>query len=72
MTQITKVQKLGQIVQKTRKKQGLTQEQLSAVTGVGVRFIRELERGKESCYIGKVLMVLTMLGLELQIDEENL
>ncbi len=72
MTPVTKIQKLGQIARKTRKKQGLTQEQLSAVTGVGVRFIRELEQGKESCHIGKALTVLAMLGLDIQINGESL
>jgi y4mF family transcriptional regulator len=72
MTQMTKIQKLGQIVRTTRKQQGLTQEQLAAVSGVGVRFVRELEQGKESCHIGKSLHILTMLGLDIQIGSGNL
>ena len=66
--QQTKIQKLGQMARKARKEQGLTQEELSAASGVGVRFIRELEQGKESCHIGKALMVFGMLGLDIQID----
>lgn len=62
-----KMRKLGRLVKETRKEQGLTQEQLAATTSVGLRFIRELEQGKESCHIGKVMMVLTMLGLDLQV-----
>lgn len=72
MTQMTKIQKLGQIVRTTRKEQGLTQEQLAAVSGVGIRFIRELEHGKESCHIGKSLQIVAMLGLEIQIGGNNL
>lgn len=72
MTQMTKMKKLGQIVRNTRKKQGLTQEQLAAASGVGIRFIRELEQGKESCHIGKSLQILAMLGLDIQIDGDNL
>lgn len=72
MISMTKTQKLGQIVRNTRKKQGLTQEQLAAASGVGIRFIRELEQGKESCHIGKSLQILAMLGLDIQIDGDNL
>lgn len=45
-----RIKKLGAAVRNARKKQGLTQLQLAATSGVGVRFIRELEHGKESCY----------------------
>ena len=66
------IEKLGKIVRQTRKEQGLTQEQLSAITGVGVRFIRELEQGKESCHIGKALSVVSMLGLSIHVNGERL
>ncbi|MCY4048093.1 MAG: helix-turn-helix domain-containing protein [Hyphomicrobiales bacterium] len=67
-----RIKKLGEIARQTRKKQGLTQEQLAAATGVGVRFIRELERGKESCHIGKALLVVSMLGIDVVVDGETL
>lgn len=67
-----KIAKLGYIVKQTRKEQGLTQEQLAATTGVGVRFIRELEQGKESCHIGKALTVVSMLGIDIKIGGEVL
>lgn len=63
-----KIEKLGEIIRQTRKEQGLTQEQLAATTGVGVRFIRELEQGKESCHIGKSLTVLAMLGIDIEVN----
>jgi y4mF family transcriptional regulator len=63
-----KVKELGLLVRETRKAQGLTQEQLAATAGVGVRFVRELEQGKESCHLGKVLIVLAMLGIELKVN----
>jgi y4mF family transcriptional regulator len=68
----TKIKDLGNIIRTNRKTQGLTQEQLAAVCGVGLRFLRELESGKESCYIGKVFHVLSMLGLEIKIGERSL
>ena len=62
------VEHIGARIRSTRKIQNLTQEQLAATAGVGVRFIRDLEHGKDSCHIGKVLLILAMLGIEVQID----
>ena len=60
---------LGEIIRKTRKKQGLTQPQLAMVCNTGVRFIVDLEAGKETCQIGKALNVIQTLGLRLDIHE---
>ena len=65
---MSKIEKLGEIIRQARKEQGLTQEQLAATTGVGVRFIRELEQGKESCHIGKALTVVAMLGIDIEAN----
>lgn len=54
---------IGETIKTVRKKQKLTQAQLAASCGVGVRFIQELEGGKESCHLGKTLTVLQALGL---------
>lgn len=59
---------LGEIVCKTRKLQGLTQTQLALACGTGVRFIVDLEAGKETCQLGKVLTVLQTLGLSLAVN----
>ena len=56
---------LGTIIQKTRKAQGMTQPQLAMACGTGVRFIVELEAGKETCQLGKALLVAQMLGLHI-------
>ena len=68
----SKVEKIGNLIRRTRKDQGLTQEQLAATTGIGVRFIRELEQGKQSCHVGKTLRVLSMLGIDVQVNRETL
>jgi y4mF family transcriptional regulator len=62
---------LGRTVRDARKKQHLTQEQLAALCGVGTRFLRELEHGKETCHVGKVLQVLQALGLEIHVTERG-
>lgn len=48
---------------KTRREQlGLTQEELANRAGVGLRFIRDLEQGKESLRLDKVNQVLVLFG----------
>ncbi len=54
---------LGLLIRQERRAQSLTQEELAGLTGVGVRFVRELEAGKESCQIGRALRVAKALGL---------
>lgn len=54
-----------------RKQQGLTQEQLAGVIGVGVRFVRELEAGKESCQIGRAPQVAAGPGLVLSVGHRQ-
>lgn len=69
MCTVTDVKQLGQMLYQKRKAQSLSQEQLAAVCGVGVRFIRDLEQGKASCHLGKVLQVIRMLGLTIIIED---
>jgi y4mF family transcriptional regulator len=54
--------KLGQIVRHERKAQGLRQAELAAAAGVGIRFIVDLEAGKPTLQLEKVLHVLATLG----------
>lgn len=63
------VKEIGEIVRKSRKEQNLTQPQLAMACGTGVRFIVDLEAGKETCQIGKVLNVIQMLGLKVSVDQ---
>ncbi|MDQ0560474.1 y4mF family transcriptional regulator [Rhizobium mesoamericanum] len=62
---------LGLLIRTERKAQKLTQEQLAGLTGVGVRFVRELEAGKESCQIGRALQVAASLGLTLSVGRRQ-
>ena len=63
------VKEIGLIIQKNRKSQGMTQPQLAMACGTGIRFIVDIEAGKETCQIGKVLMVLQMLGISITLNE---
>lgn len=50
---------------KTKRKQsGLTQAELAEKAGVGLRFIREIEQGKETLRLDKVNQVLKLFGHE--------
>ncbi|MTV39024.1 transcriptional regulator [Duganella radicis] len=50
-----------------RKQQNMTQEDVMGLAGFGNRFIIDLERGKETVQMQKVIEVLQLLGLELQV-----
>ena len=59
-------EQIGQLVKKARKILGVTQKDLALTSGTGLRFIIELEQGKATCQIGKVLTVLQTLGITMQ------
>ena len=61
------VEQIGAIVRHDRLAQGLRQDQLAAAAGVGLRFLVELERGKPTVRLAKVLAVLDALGCRLQV-----
>lgn len=71
MTRISDVQSLGDTIRQERKRQRVTQVELAALAGVGVRFLRELERGKLGCQIGHTFLVLDTLGLTLDINTRS-
>lgn len=56
---------IGELVKKARKGMGITQKGLALTAGTGTRFIIELEQGKETCQLGKVLRVLQTLGINI-------
>ena len=60
-------QGIGEAVRTRRKLLGMNQAELAMVSGTGVRFISDLENGKESCELGKTLMVLKNLGIQIAI-----
>lgn len=59
------IQNISNIIRQTRQEQGLTQEQLAALSGVGRRFVVELEAGKPTCHFGKALDVINTLGIDI-------
>lgn len=57
----------GAMIRHSRKKAQLTQAELAAASGIGERFVRELEKGKGSCQLEKALLVASMLGIKLEM-----
>jgi y4mF family transcriptional regulator len=57
----------GSLVRSRRKAMRMRQDQLALATGVGRRFVIELEAGKPSCQLGRSLLVAKALGLDLVI-----
>lgn len=62
---ISNTKALGNLVREERKRQGLTQTELAGLSNVGVTFLSHLENGKETAEVGKVIDVLTLLGIDL-------
>lgn len=56
--------KIAEYIKKQRKVAGLTQEQFAIRSGLGLRFIRELEQGKETVRLDKVNVALSMFDME--------
>ena len=54
---------IGEYIKQERKKAGVTQEEFAMRAGLGLRFIRELEQGKETVRLDKVNQALAMFGM---------
>ncbi len=61
------VSAIGELIRKTRKAQKISQSTLAGLSNVGTRYISDLENGKETIQIQKLLNVLNALGLGLYI-----
>ena len=55
---------IAEFVKQQIKEAGLTQEEFAMRSGLGLRFVRELEQGKETVRMDKVNQALAMFGME--------
>jgi y4mF family transcriptional regulator len=62
---------LNEQIKQLRKKAGLTQVEFSKRSGVGLRFLRELEQGKATMRLDKVNKVLEFLGYHLELKKNE-
>ena len=66
-TAIRTCEAMGKRIRELRRAQGVTQAQLAGLSNTGVRFISDLENGKETCQLGKILHVLATLGVDIVV-----
>lgn len=66
---MSSMKELGALVAKVRRTQGISQLELSQAADVGRRFVVELEGGKETIQAGKMLKVMSVLGIRTQFAE---
>ncbi|MBF0382060.1 MAG: helix-turn-helix transcriptional regulator [Magnetococcales bacterium] len=58
---------LGLLIREVRKEAKMTQNDVAALLNLGRRFVGEVERGKSSVELGRVLKLLNGMGLDLQV-----
>ena len=58
---------IGKLIRETRKNLEVTQRDLALTSGTGMRFVSDLEKGKETCEIGKALRILNTLGIKVTL-----
>ena len=64
------VKYLGKAIQDTRKKKEMRQADLADITGTSVKFISDVERGKETIQMDKAFVLLRALGLKLYVTPD--
>lgn len=63
---------VGNLIHRVRKGQELTQEDVSGLASLGTRFLSELERGKPTVQMDKVLKVLALLGIDVVLRSKDM
>ena len=63
--------KIAEFIKKSRKEAGLTQEQFAMRSGLGLRFVRELEQGKETVRMDKVNAALALFDMEVVPERKD-
>jgi HTH-type transcriptional regulator / antitoxin HipB len=66
------VKYLGKAIQDARKKKKMRQSDLADITGTSVKFISDVERGKETIQMDKTFGLLRALGLKLYVTPDSI
>jgi y4mF family transcriptional regulator len=64
-------QNLAEAIKIQRKKLGLTQEEVADLSGVSINLLRQVEAGKSTVQMCKLLDVMTAIGLEFRLSVGN-
>lgn len=62
---------LGRAIRERRKQLKYTQSYISQITGLSVSFLSDLENGKATAEIGKTILVINLLGLDLKVEARS-
>lgn len=68
---ITDSKSLGELIYKRRKELRYTQKYLSEFTGLSITFISQVEHGKPTAEIEKIIQLINILGLDLCIEKRG-
>ncbi len=71
LSEIASAKDLGAAIRKARESLGLRQAAAALLCGVGVRYLSDLENGKDTIRLGLALRVIAGLGLALTIDRKK-
>jgi y4mF family transcriptional regulator len=71
LVELTSAKALGKAVREARTKMGLQQAQAALLCGVGIRYLSDLENGKETARLQQALKVIAGLGLVLTIGPKK-
>ena len=71
MNRIANISQIGKLVRTKRKAMKLTQKDLAGLCNLGTRFVSELENGKKTLEIEKVLKVLTSVGISIDLSDRK-
>ena len=62
-TELKTTEEIGKLVREERRRQNVTQLQLAGLAGTGIRFVSDLENGKGTVQVQKLLAIVQTLGL---------
>lgn len=65
----SEISELATLVRTVRVRHAMTQADLAGLSGTGLRFISELERGKPTVALNKVMAVMAVLGLRIRVED---
>ena len=71
LIELASAKDLGAAIRDTRKTMALRQAEAALLCGVGIRYLSDLENGKETVRLGPALKVIAGLGLVLMIDRKK-
>lgn len=71
MDRILDTRELGNVIRKRRRELGYTQAFLASYAGVSASFLSELENGKETIQVGKMIDVLSLLGMDICLSRRG-